>query len=82
MLQVIRSLTFFDLLFLVVGYGAQILVLQKAVELLEKEGISVELIDLSMDPSSLLHFPNESKELLLLGISMPSSTQSRRLVVW
>eukprot|EP01127_Copromyxa_protea_P002498 TRINITY_DN1238_c0_g1_i1.p1 TRINITY_DN1238_c0_g1~~TRINITY_DN1238_c0_g1_i1.p1 ORF type:complete len:357 (+),score=81.44 TRINITY_DN1238_c0_g1_i1:473-1543(+) len=30
----------------VVGYGAQMLILQKAVELLESEGISVELIDL------------------------------------
>jgi pyruvate/2-oxoglutarate/acetoin dehydrogenase E1 component len=36
------------LTFLVVGYGAQILVLQKTVEVLEKEGISAELIDLSM----------------------------------
>lgn len=43
-----KSASFPNLFFLVVGYGAHMLVLQKAVDLLEKEGISVELIDLSM----------------------------------
>lgn len=52
---------------IVVGYGAQILVLQKAVDLLEKEGISVELIDLSMISFCLIPASNSGQELLCHG---------------